>query len=229
MGETYIMTTFKDILKSSVIESFNSGGITFQTILLSLAITIVLALYLFLIYRLLTRKSFYNMNFNLALVGMTVATAAIVLAIQSNLILSLGMVGALSIVRYRSAVKDPLDLFFLFWGVATGIMCGAGQHLLSVIVALVLSVLLFVISHIPVLRASYVLVVNGKESDLGEIRDCLKKYCKYFKVKANHLSDGKLRMIVEIRTDRQDEMLLQLGKTEGIAVSVLTYEGDIVS
>lgn len=223
------MTSFKDILRKSFIESFDGGGITLPVIMLSLAITVVLALYLFLIYRLLVRKSFYNMNFNLALIGMTVATAAIVLAIQSNLILSLGMVGALSIVRYRSAVKDPMDLFFLFWGVATGIMCGAGQYLLSVIVAFILSVLLFVFSHIPVLRAPYVLVINGRERDLSPVKDCLKEYCKYFHVKSCYLSGGSLRMIAEIRTNRQDDLLLRLGEMEGVAVSVLTYEGDIVT
>lgn len=188
----------------------------------------MLSLYLFLIYRLLGRKSFYNMNFNLSLVGMTITTAAIVLAIQSNLVLSLGMVGALSIVRYRSAVKDPMDLFFLFWGVATGVMCGARQYLLAVAVSLSLTVLLFILSHIPVLKAPYVLVINAVEGDLGAIKNSVKEYCKYFRVKSSYLSEGRLRMIVEIRTSRQDELLLHLGRMKGVAVSVLTYEGDNV-
>lgn len=223
------MTTFKDMLKRSFIESFDGGSITFQIILISMAFTVLLALYLFVLYRLLGRKSFYSMNFNLSLVGMTVATAAIVLAIQSNLVLSLGMVGALSIVRYRSAVKDPLDLFFLFWGVAIGIMCGARQYPLAVLVSLLLTALLFVLSYVPVLRASYVLVVNGAEGDLESIKGHVKEYCKYYKVKSSYLSQGKLRMIVEIKTNRQDELLLQLGKLEGAAVSVMTYEGDVMS
>ncbi len=223
------MTTFKDILKKSFLEYFDGGGITFQVILLSLAAAVLLSLYLFFLYRLLGRKSFYNSNFNLSLVGMTVTTAAIVLAIQSNLVLSLGMVGALSIVRYRSAVKDSLDLFFLFWGVATGIMCGARQYLLAIVVTLLLTVLLFVLSHIPVLKAPYVLVVNGMEGDLEAVRESVKEYCSYSRIRSSYLSEGRLRMIVEIKTDRQDDLLLRLGGMKGVAVSVLTYEGDIVA
>lgn len=110
------MTNFSDIIKASFLDSFEMGGITLEVAVLSMGVALVLSLYLFLVYFLMERKSFYNMNFNLSLVGLTVVTAAIVLTIQSNLVLSLGMVGALSIVRYRSAVKDPMDLFFLFWG-----------------------------------------------------------------------------------------------------------------
>lgn len=222
------MTTFRDVMKQSFLESFDGGGITFQIIMISMALSVLLALYLFLIYRLLGRKNFYQMNFNLALVGMTVATTAIVLAIQSNLVLSLGMVGALSIVRYRAAVKDPMDLFFLFWGVADGIMCGARQYLLAVIVSLVLTIIFFILSHLPVLVAPYVLVVNCRESDLEAVKESVDFCCKYYKVKSSYLSEGKLRMIMEIKTKMQDELLLQLGEMEGMAVSVLTYEGDVV-
>lgn len=223
------MNTFNDIIKSSFLESFEQGGITVPVIAISIALTIIFALYLFFIYKLLGRKSFYNANFNLALVGMTVVTAAIVIAIQSNLILSLGMVGALSIVRYRSAVKDPMDLFFLFWGVAIGIMCGAQQFVLAIFVSFALTVILYILSHFPVMQASYVLVVNGNCQDMETVKWCVGQYCKYYKVKSSFISEeGKLRMIVEMRTKRQEELLQELSSYEGIAASVLTYEGDIV-
>lgn len=222
------MNTFNDILKESFLKTFEGGSITIQVVEISIAVSVVLSLYLFLIYRLLARKSFYNMSFNLALVGMTVTTAAIVLAIQSNLILSLGMVGALSIVRYRAAVKDPLDLFFLFWGVAAGIMCGAQQYVLAIGVSIVLTVLLYVLSLLPVLRVPYVLVVNGERQDMEMIQQCIAQYCKYYKVRSSYISEeGKLRMIVEMKTGDQDELLQELSGYEGISVSLLTYEGDI--
>lgn len=223
------MNTFSDIMKKSFLESFEGGGITLRVVEVSIAVAVVLSLYLFLIYRFLGRKSFYNMNFNLALVGMTVTTAAIVLAIQSNLVLSLGMVGALSIVRYRSAVKDPMDLFFLFWGVAIGIMCGAQQYVLAIGMSFVLTILLYVLSLLPVLRVPYVLVVNGKRQDMEMIRECVGSYCKYYKVRSSYISEeGKLRMIMEIKTGDQDELLQKLSSQEGISVSFLTYEGDVV-
>ena len=223
------MNTFKDIIRKSFLESFQQGGITVPVIVISIIFSVILALYLFLIYRLLGRKSFYNINFNLALVGMTMVTAAIVIAIQSNLILSLGMVGALSIVRYRSAVKDPMDLFFLFWGVAIGIMCGAQQYVLAILVSFALTVILYILSHFPVLQSPYVLVVNGKRQDMETVKTCVSQHCKYYKVRSSHISEeGKLRMIVEMKTNRQEELLQELSGYEGVAVSVLTYEGDIV-
>ena len=221
------MNSFQDIIKKSFLESF-SGGITGQVVLLSVSVTVVLALYLYLVYRLLGRKTFYNMNFNLSLVGMAVVTAAIVLAIQSNLVLSLGMVGALSIVRYRSAVKDPLDLFFLFWSVAIGIMCGAQQYVLAAAVSLVLTILLYGLSYIPAMRAPYVLVVNGHPDDLTAVKECLKKHSRRYGIKSNHISGDKLRMVIEIKVKNPDELLVELSGRKGLAESVLTYEGDVV-
>ena len=127
--------TFKDIFKNSFLNGFSSG-IDVKTILIGLAITTVLSLYIFFIYRLVTRKTFYAQTFNLSLIAMAVITAAIILTIQSNIVLSLGMVGALSIIRFRTAIKDPLDLVFLYWSISIGIICGAGLSVIAVILTL---------------------------------------------------------------------------------------------
>ena len=102
--------SFRDIIKKSVLESFTGSSITTVTVCVTLAITIVLALYIFIVYYLSARKTFYNKTFNVSLAAIAVITASIILAMQSNLAISLGMVGALSIVRFRTAVKDPNDL-----------------------------------------------------------------------------------------------------------------------
>lgn len=222
------MTSFNNIIKSSFMDSFDMGGITSEVIIISLGIALILALYLFLVYFLLARKNFYNVSFNMSLVGMTIITAAIVLTIQSNLVLSLGMVGALSIVRYRSAVKDPMDLFFLFWGIANGIMSGARQYLLAVLVSLVLTVILVVLSHFPVAKAPYVLVINASVAVKDQINEIISNSCKYSKLRANHMADGKIRMIVEIKVQDNDALLTKLSSIEGVSASILTYEGDIV-
>lgn len=222
------MTTFSDIIKSSFLDSFEMGGITPEVAVLSMGVALVLSLYLFLVYFLVERKSFYNMNFNLSLVGLTVVTAAIVLTIQSNLVLSLGMVGALSIVRYRSAVKDPMDLFFLFWGIANGIMSGARQYVLAIIVSFILTFILLALSHFPVAKAPYVLVVNASQAVMEQINEVIENCCKHSKLRANHIADGRVRMILEVKTENNDELLMKLGAIEGVSASILTYEGDIV-
>ena len=115
-----------EVLKKSFLEGYGSVNIDFSTIVMCMLITVLVAMYIFMIYRLLNRSAFYNRNFNLALIALAVITAAVILTIQSNIVISLGMVGALSIVRFRTAVKDPMDLVFLFWSISAGIICGAG-------------------------------------------------------------------------------------------------------
>ena len=120
------MMGFKDILKKSFLEGANVVDFSIASVALTLVVTAALGLYIYIVYRLISRKSFYSKSFNISLVAMAMITAAIILAIQSSVVISLGMVGALSIVRFRTAVKDPMDLVFLFWSISIGIICGAG-------------------------------------------------------------------------------------------------------
>lgn len=196
----------------------------------SLLFSLLVGIYIFVVYRMFVRKSLYNINLNIALMGMTVITAAIMLTIQSNLVLSLGMVGALSIVRYRTAIKDPMDLFFMFWSIADGIMCGAGQFLLAIIVTLLLTVAVLVLSQIPTLKAPYVLVINGSYEGLEEAaKEVVKRYCKNYKIKSRNIESGTERMIIELKTSDEQGLLEGVNNIKEVKkVSLLTYEGDVV-
>lgn len=196
----------------------------------SLLFSLLVGIYIFVVYRMFVRKSLYNINLNIALMGMTVITAAIMLTIQSNLVLSLGMVGALSIVRYRTAIKDPMDLFFMFWSIADGIMCGAGQFLLAIIVTLLLTVAVLVLSQIPTLKAPYVLVINGSYEGLEEAaKEVVKRYCKNYKIKSRNIESGTERMIIELKTSDEKGLLEGVNNIKEVKkVSLLTYEGDVV-
>lgn len=113
---------FQDVFKNSFLEGFTGLDISTSKILATMLVTSILALYIFVMYRLVTRKTFYSKTFNVAIAVISVITAGIILAMQSSLVISLGMVGALSIIRFRTAVKDPLDLIFLFWSISIGII-----------------------------------------------------------------------------------------------------------
>lgn len=222
--------TFKDIIKRSIVEQFQVGEIDIRQILMALSFSFLIALYLFVIYRHFVRKSLYNINMNIAIVGMTVITTAIMLTIQSNLILSLGMVGALSIVRYRTAVKDPMDLFFMFWAIAGGLMCGAKQYWLAVIVTLGLTIVIFVLAGFPSLKAPYIMVVNGTQEGLEEnVEELLGQFCSYYKIRSRNLSENSERIVMELRTHKAKELVREVSKIGGgIKVSLVTYEGDVV-
>ena len=222
--------SFKDIFKNSFLNGFSSG-VDVKTIIISLAVTTVLALYIFFIYRMVTRKTFYAKTFNLSLIAMAIITAAIILTIQSNIVLSLGMVGALSIIRFRTAIKDPLDLVFLYWSISMGIICGAGLSVIAVILSLIISVVVIVMQKYPTKKLSMILVVNSSDinSDTRILAN-VKKYSKYFKVKSRNLTPTSLDMVIEIRTDEDSKLVHDVLSIEGVtAASVLTHDGEITS
>ena len=179
----------KDILKNSFLESIAAADVTPQEIFLVMFITTVLALYIFCIYRVLTRKTFYNKSFNITLAALALITAGVILTIQSSIVVSLGMVGALSIVRFRTAVKDPMDLAFLFWAISIGIICGAKHYVKPVIVSIFLTILFFVLDKLPVAKAPKILVVNADGMDAEDkILEVVERLAGYYRVKSRSLS-----------------------------------------
>ena len=220
---------FKDVFKKSFLEGFNGMDITTAKIAATLFVTALLALYIFAIYRLVTRKVFYSKNFNIALAAMSLITAAIILAMQSNLVISLGMVGALSIVRFRTAIKDPMDLVFLFWSISIGIICGAGLYEVALVTSVAVTVFILVLDMIPVSRAPMMLVVNSsKMDDEQTVLDVVGKYSKSYKVKSRNLSKGRLDMVVELRVKDESGLVSEVAALDGmIGASLIAHDGEV--
>ena len=216
-----------DIIKKSILESFNSD-ITNTTIIISMVITILIALYIYAIYRLCSNKNFYSKDFNKTLAIMSVITAAIVLAMQSNLVISLGMVGALSSVRFRNAVKNPLDLLFLFWSISVGIICGASLYQVAIIMSLAVTILLLLLEVVKPPKAPYLLVLNGTNKDMEEnLMQILKTNAKGYQIKARNIGTDGINMVVELRTKKEKDLLSECEKIEGITnVSLLSHDGE---
>ena len=220
---------FKDVFKKSFLEGFNGMDITTAKIVATLVVTALLALYIFAIYRLVTRKVFYSKNFNIALAALSLITAAIILAMQSNLVISLGMVGALSIVRFRTAIKDPMDLVFLFWSISIGIICGAGLYEVALVTSVAVTVFILVLDMIPVSRAPMMLVVNSsKMDDEQTVLDLVGKYAKSYKVKSRNLSKGRLDMVVELRVKDESGLVSEVAALDGmIGASLIAHDGEV--
>lgn len=220
--------SIKDIFKNSFLDGF-SNGIELKTILLGLAITAVLAIYIFLLYRFVTKSTFYSKSFNVSLIAMAIITAAIILTIQSNIVLSLGMVGALSIVRFRTAIKNPLDLVFLYWSISIGIICGAGLSVIAVALTIIISVVILVMQRYPSKKSSMVLVVNSSDTESDkQILDTVKKYSKYCQVKSKNHTETTLDMVIEIKVDEESNLIHEIMKIDGVtSASVLSHDGEI--
>ena len=220
---------FSDIFKKGFLASYTSENISVPHITAVLLITAAIAAYIFIVYRLITKKTFYSKNFNIALAGIAVVTAGIILAVQSSIVISLGMVGALSIVRFRTAIKEPMDLCFLFWSIAVGICCGAHMTEVAVVLSLVLTVLVIILDRLPVGRAPMILVANLSDSkEEPALTGKVGEYCKYFKVKSRNIAMGQCNLVMEVRAAKEYEMMQELARLSGVeSVSLVSHDGEV--
>lgn len=221
--------SFMDVFKKSFLEGYASVNIQAAEIIVCMLVTVLIAVYIFAIYRVMTRSSFYNRNFNLSLIALAVITAAVILTIQSNIVISLGMVGALSIVRFRTAIKDPMDLVFLFWSISVGIICGAGFAVIAVVASVVLTVIILLFDRMPVSRAAVILLVNTSDYKTeSRIMDVVKQHCSMYQVKARNLTKDKLNMAIEVRTDAGGSLVEQLMDLESVtSASLVDHDGEV--
>ena len=221
--------SIKDAIKKSVLQEFTDPAVTMGDIAAALGMAAVLALYIYLIYKLVTRSAFYSRDFNKSLAMLPVITAGILLAMQSSFVISLGSVGALSIVRFRNAVKDPMDLVFLFWSISIGIVCGAKLYALAILLSLVLTVLVFVLDLIPAAKSPMLLVMNGSDASVeAALQPILKQQAKAAHVKSRNLTTAGIDLIVELRPNDPPALVQTCAALPGVqSVSLLDHDGQI--
>ncbi len=218
--------SIRDIVKNSFLEGFNNSAPSLKMMLLALFVSVLLGFYIYLIYRIKCSGSFYSRDFNISLVMVCVITCAIILTIQSSVIVSLGMVGALSIVRFRTAVKNSVDLTFMFWSICVGIITGTGLVGLAVFVSFVLSVLLLLFNLLPAPSGNSFFVrieADGLES-VDPVLECIKKIDSRYSIQSQNLSSGKLSMTVEVASDKPEDILRSLSECKSVVnVSVIAH------
>ena len=220
--------TYKDMIKKSFLEGF-SADVSAMDIIITLGVVAAIGIFIFCVYRITTRKAFYSKSFGVSLVALALITAGIILTIQSSIVLSLGMVGALSIVRFRTAVKDPMDLVFLFWAISIGIVCGAGLFEVAIVVSVMVAISIVVLEMIPVVKSPYILVVNTSNSDTEEkLMAVVKTNTSYAKVKSRTITMKGLDMVIELRTKQDAVLVKAISELEDVvSVSLLNHDGEV--
>lgn len=221
------MLTFQDIFKSSFLE--NAASVSLFDMALALLLSFGLGMFIFLVYKKTFSGVMYSSSFGVTLVALTMITTLVILAVTSNVVLSLGMVGALSIVRFRTAIKEPLDIAFLFWAIAAGIVLAAGLIPLavagSVCVGAVLLALVNRKSHLD----PYIMVLRceGGESETAA-RSCLERSVKRLVVKSKTVQAGEVELQLELRLLGEDTGFVNaLASMEGVrSAALVSYNGD---
>ena len=216
-----------DVIKKSFLEGFDTD-ISTTKIMITLIITAIIGIYIYIVYKYKSKSSFYSKDFNNVLALLPVVTGAIVLAMQSSIVISLGMVGALSIVRFRNAVKNSLDLLFLFWSISIGIICGAGLYEIGLLLSLVVTILLLILDIVPIKKHSLLLIINSKNIEIEkELTPILKRLTSSYIVKSRSIHDKNIDLIIEIRSKKDIELLKECNKLKDILnVSLMSHDGE---
>ena len=222
---------FNDILKSSFIEKMTS--VSYLDIFIALVMAFIVGMFIMQVYKKTFKGVMYSESFALSLLGLSLISTLIILAVTSNVVLSLGMVGALSIVRFRSAIKEPIDIVYLFWSISVGIVLGAGIIPLAIIGSVLIGVILIILANKKSVNNPYILVINC-ENDTAEsdaIKVITRNVGKHV-VKSKTVSPvNGIEMTVEIGLNRSStEFVNEISELSGISnVVLVSYNGDYMS
>lgn len=216
----------EDIFKKSILELQNFGDMSLINILIGLTITLCAALFIFYIYKITFQGVVYSHSFNTSLVLLSLITSLVIMTISSNIVLSLGMVGALSIVRFRAAIKDPNDIVFMFWAIAVGIASGAGIYTIAVGGSLFIGIVLVIMAHKKFNITTYLLIIKYNEDAKGNVLPILNKL-KYV-LKSKTAANGKTELTLELRkVGRNTSFVESLSSIDGVDSAILVkYNGD---
>ena len=231
--------SFRDIFKSKFFENNGSAEFSLTDTFLAIGAAFLLGLFIFFIYKLTYQGVMYNRQFGISLVALSMISTLILIAVTSNVVLSLGMVGALSIVRFRTAIKDPLDIVYLFWAIGVGIVLGAGpaggiaMYLLAIIGSLLIGLILFVFVNVKKAGGNaYILVVECKTEEAEKAaEEVVKSGAKRYSVKSKTVTNGYIEISYEVRLNGEDTAFVnQVSSANGVDKAVLvSYNGDYMA
>lgn len=229
---TTTKTTFNDIFKSSFLENTSSFSIIDS--LIGIIVAFAVGLFIYMVYKKTFSGVLYSHSFNISLIIMTMATALIIMGISTNIILSLGMVGALSIVRFRTPIKDPMDLVYLFWAVASGILCGAGLIPLAIIGALAIGlVLIFYVNRLTVENPYLLIVKYTNEGIEKNIEEIVSKQVKKYTVKSKSvMGQDQIEITYEVRLKKEQDaqFINSIKRLDSVNSTVmLSYDGNFTA
>ena len=220
------MINFNDIIKNSALSGTFLGDFNVFDIISVILVTLIVSLYMFYIYKKTYSGNVYSHKFNVSLVMMSLITAMVIMTISSNLVLSLGMVGALSIVRFRTAVKEPLDIVFMFWSIAIGITSGARLFLLSISCSILIGLILYLLLRYKNTNNVYLLVIHYNKAANDEVLSEVNKL--YYTMKSKTISKGNIELTVEVKlTGLSNEFVQEISEIDGVSnVSLINYNGE---
>lgn len=197
------------------------------TIIAVLFAVLIFAIYEFVVYRFVSHRNFYNKSFNIAIALLPFFIATIILCLQSNVVITLGTIGALAIIRFRTAVKDPVDMIYLLWSVHTGIICGCQLYPVALFTSLIVTIVLVVLDHATFGKKPFILVVHTDKDEEEEIKKILERQCKRYRIKSRNVTNKGCDYAIELSVKNPSELSGRLRETQAINnFSIIEYDAD---
>lgn len=219
--------SFSDVFKSSFLESIESFTVT--DLLIGMLFAVIISLFIFWVYKKTFTGIMYSPGFSLTLIGLCLVTTLVIMAVTSNVVLSLGMVGALSIVRFRAAIKDPMEIVFLFWSIAVGIVIGAGMIPLALAGSVIIGIILMIFANRKQIGTPYILILNC-DDDAAEQRatEAVKAAVSKFATKAKTVNASGIELTAQVRLrDNTTSFINSVSTLEGVRnATLVSYNGE---
>lgn len=212
----------------NIINSYANESITTNTIISVLLMVAILAIYEFFVYRVVSHRSFYNKSFNITIAILPFFISTIILCLQSNLVITLGTIGALAIIRFRTSIKDPVDMLYLLWSVFVGIICGCQLFEVGVLTSVAVTIVLIALEHISFGRKSFVLIVRSSENNIeSDLEKLFKEKKISHKFKSRNYTSKGFDYAIEFTYKNIQELNNELSKNERISkYSIIEYDAD---
>ena len=211
----------------NIINSYSNESITTATIISVLLMVVVLAIYEFFVYRFVSHRSFYNKSFNVTVAILPFFISTIILCLQSNLIITLGTIGALAILRFRTSVKDPVDMLYLLWSVFIGIICGCQLFEVGVLTSIFVTIVLIILEHVNFGRKPYVLILHSTQEAEEELTKLFNSKKIRYKFKSRNYTSHGFDYAIELTYKNIKELNQELSKNERISqYSIIEYDAD---
>ena len=211
----------------NILNMYSNESITRVTIISVLLMVLFLAVYEFLVYRFVSHRSFYNKSFNITIAILPFFISTIILCLQSNIIITLGTIGALAIIRFRTAVKDPVDMLYLLWSVYVGIICGCQLFEVGVLTSILVTIVLVVLDHTNFGRKPFVLILHSNDDVEQELQDSLKVKKISNKFKSRNYTNNGYDYAIEFTTRDIEGLKKELSNNEKVSkYSIIEYDAD---
>ncbi len=213
----------------NIINSYYNPALYTSVIIAVLFVVLLLSIYEFIVYRLVSHRAFYNRSFNICIAILPFFIATIVLCLQSNIVITLGTIGALAILRFRTTVKDPVDMLYLLWSVHIGITCGCQLYEVAVLTALIVTIFLIVLEHISIGRKPFVLVLHCVPENEAVLLERIGEHTKKYRIKSRNFTAKGMDIVMELSVKDPKELSESIREAKAAEkFSIIEYDSDDV-